>query len=478
MKGENRALLLLVSAGMELTYLYACTIFVTTGLFHQTFPFAEAVGSFLAAALLTLFTDGRGWRVIFVLGFQSLVFIPALFRMVEIFNSWSASFASLPLFTESSISPVDATGYFTFMLVIAWIWVFWAGGAQLARRPMDYTTVCSRFDRGLGAFFALLLVKFYLQVGQGVRVDESVSGFLLFPFLIFGLLAIGLVRNQGSAQRDFLPGYQRLGVVLGFIVVVLLLGTALVFFCLPFLTFAAEGGYGILNFLSAPVISLLLQALHWLFPTDYGAADEQPTTQAPHPTSQWNAPWWLELIAQIVAVVVVIIVVLFVLAFIGMMLYFIFQGLMGKTEVDPGKKGVRGVLASFMLQLRAWLVLLWRRLLRHAPASSGGILLYTALRTWGRHSGLPHFLSETPIEYGRRLKTRFPAFQREIECIVQAFNREVYGEVALDQQQLAPARSAWRQLASPLHWPMRVKAWFVRSPRASPVVPVRVTDQI
>ncbi len=471
MKGENKPLLFLVSAAMELCYTYACVSFVTTGLFHRTFPFPEAVASFLAAALLTLFTDGRGWRVIFVLAFQSLAFVPALLRMLDIFNSWSDSFANLPLFKESSTSPIDTAGYFIILLVIAWIWVFWAGGVQLARRPQDYAAVCSRFDRGLVAFFILFLTRFYLQIVQGIQLDDPASSFLIFPFLIFGLLAIGLVRNQSAAQRDFLPGYQRIGVVLGFIVIVLLIGIGLILFCLPYLTLAAEGGYGILTFLSSPVVTILFSILNWLFGTDLKIADQPPEKPAvQHPTSEWIPPWWLLLLGQILAVLVVIILVLFVLALLGLMLYFIFLGLIGKSSLDPDKPSVQGLLASAGAQLRALLRSVWRAFLGSIRGYRNAVLLYAALRTWGRHSGLPHSSDETPTEYGSRLRLRFPMFQAEIESIVQAFNREVYGEMALDEQQLTAARSAWRELASPLHWPMRLRAWFIRPVRLSETI--------
>ena len=43
---ENRALLLLTSAGMDLSWLYAWTTFVTVSVLHRSFPYPEAVGSF------------------------------------------------------------------------------------------------------------------------------------------------------------------------------------------------------------------------------------------------------------------------------------------------------------------------------------------------------------------------------------------------------------------------------------------------
>jgi hypothetical protein len=81
---------------------------------------------------------------------------------------------------------------------------------------------------------------------------------------------------------------------------------------------------------------------------------------------------------------------------------------------------------------------------------------------WGRHSGFPHFLSETPREYGLRLKNRFPSLAKEIESIIEAFNQEVYAEITLSEKQLSQVRFALRRLRSPIHWPSRLKSWFLR----------------
>ena len=88
--------------------------------------------------------------------------------------------------------------------------------------------------------------------------------------------------------------------------------------------------------------------------------------------------------------------------------------------------------------------------------------LYGALLGWARRSGFSQVGSETPLELGTRLDARFPALKPQIEVIISAFNQEVYGEMVLSGMQLATARSAWRTLRSPLHWPSRLKTWFLR----------------
>jgi hypothetical protein len=468
MKGENRTLLFLVCAGMELCYLYACTNFGTMLFLHQTFPFPEAIGSFLIAALLTLFAQGRGWRVIYVLGFQLLGFIPALLRMVDVFKSWSSSFLSQTWLTDFFTDPSSPVQYSIFVLVIIWILVFWAGGVGLANRSKDYATICSRFDRGLVAFFVLFLTKFYLQAAQGLVVDESTSGVMLFPFLIFSLLAIGLVRTQSAAQRDFLPGFQKIGVLLGFIVVILLVGTGLIFFFLPYLTLAAERGNDILASVSAPVVTLFFAILTWLFGTDFGANNAPvETTPTPGTSAPLSVPAWLEFIGKILAWGVGILVGLVLLAVIAGLLYGIFQWLFSKTPTDQARPSPRLLLSSIIAPWRAFILLIWRSLIRAIVGYTAAVQLYAALQTWGRISGVSHSVDETPAEYGQRLKQRFPTLEQEMESIIDAYHREVYGEIVLSKQQLAIARSAWGRLSSPAYWHLRLRSWFLRPSQIS-----------
>jgi hypothetical protein len=61
------------------------------------------------------------------------------------------------------------------------------------------------------------------------------------------------------------------------------------------------------------------------------------------------------------------------------------------------------------------------------------------------------------------LNARFPALKPPIELIIEAYNREVYGEEPLDGAPLATANSARRFLQSPRHWPSRFKGWLAGS---------------
>jgi hypothetical protein len=466
MKGQGKTLLFMVCIGMELSTLYACTNFLTLAIFNRTFPFPEAVASFVLAAVLTRFTQGKGWRVIYVLGVQALGFIPALLAMHKVFNAWTDSFLSQPWFMKYYDNPTGALGWFVAFLLVLWAFVFWRGGTGLAKRATDYFTICSRFDRGLFAFFLLFLTKFLLRTRGGFEIKDPTSEFLVFSFLIFGLLAIGLARNRSHIPKDFLPGYQGIGVILSFTTIILLVGTGLVLFCLPYLTLVAEKGYDILKIAAGPVGYVLLKILIFIFGY-HVPQPERPQPQKeivlPDLTSQSRSSEWMELLGKILAYGIWALLGIVLMMIVGVTLFLLFRWLFSKTPVSQERQSSWYLIGLWTERLRRFLYSCWSWLVRRVKGHKGVIQLYIALLIWGRHSGLAHSLSETPKEYGLRLKHRFPILTREIELIVESFNEVVYGQINLSEHQLAMTQTAWCRLRSPRHWPSRFRNWFLRS---------------
>ena len=456
---------LIATGGMELSWLYAWATFLTSSILHQPFPFPEAVGSFVLAAVLTQLSEGRGWRVVYILCIQAVGFIPAIVRMVHVLNSWQYSFSNQTWFTELFQNSRASLDWFIIILVVSWASVFWGGGVRLIRRPVEYLTICSRFDRGLGAFFVLFLTKFLFLVKGGVTLDEPMSEFLLFPFLVFSLLAIGLTRIRTTALKSFLPGYQGIGVILSFTVIVLFFGAGIIFFFLPYLTQGAEKGYEILKIAAGPLGSIFLTVIRFLFGGGRVLEDgppAKPEPKLPEFTPSGKSPWWLELFGNIMAYGLWIILGLTFLTLIGVALYFLFRWLLSRTPVDQQRQPTRYMVLQWLERLRRLLGSCWSWFVRRFRGYEGAVHLYTALLNWGRRSGLRHVSNETPTEYGSRLKNCFPVIQNDIERIVDAFNEEVYREVPVKASQLVMAHAAWRRMRSPVHWPRRLKTWFLR----------------
>jgi hypothetical protein len=447
---------------MELTWLYAWAAFVMTCSVHRPFPLPEAMGTFALAAIFTAASRGRGWRVIQILGLQLLGFVLASLRIIYVFNYPSEAFLNSGWVIDVFNRPRDPLEWVILILILFWVPVFWMGGVTLARRSTSHLTLCSRFDLGVAAFFLLLLVELLIRVKGGVEIQDPTTHLLLFPFFIFGLTAIGLARNQGSGQRDYLSGYRQTGVILSFTFVVLLFGTGLVLLFLPYLTLAAELGYDVLKTITEPLGPVLVSIVRFIFgnwrnqPINAGGQPGESQGDALPPAE--SSPW-----TEFFGFVLFGLAGLVFLAIVGFALFHLFRWLLSRTSSSKDPRIKTNLVSLWIARIRLLLSFLWSRILLRIQGQKGTVQLYASLLVWGHHSGLPHFISETPNEYGLRLGRRFPALKKEIGVITKAFNQEIYGEMVPEDQQLKIAQLAWRKLCSPFLWPIRLRSLVLQS---------------
>jgi len=463
MKSQKGSLLFLASGGMELTWFYAWANFIMVSILHRPFPLPEAVGTFVLATLLTVAVWGRGFRVILVLGLQVFGFLLATSRIVHVFFYESYPFFDQWWLLTCFSQPKDPLKWFILVITLFFALLFWVGGITLARRSGEYFTVCTRFDLGVAAFFCLLIVKFLFLIKGGIDIQDSTPELLLFPFFVFSLLAIGISRNKSSAQKDFLSGYQGIGVIVTFAVVVLAFGGGLVLLFLPYLRVAAEMGYGVLKIAAAPLGPILITILRFLFMHNRS----RPETSSPSPhsdqtgfVSSTESSWWTELFGKIFSWSFLGLGVVIALIVCGLGIWYLFRWFFSRTAISKKKQIQWNLIFVWAAQLFTALLLGWGTIVHWAKGYRSSIQLYSALLNWGRHSGLPHFLSETPTEYGVRLGHQFPTLTHEIGLIAESFNEEVYGEIVPDEKQFSMAKLAWQRLRSPIHWPSRFKSWF------------------
>jgi hypothetical protein len=464
MKKDRGALLFLAHGGMELSWRYAWASFLMISMVHQPFPLPEAIGTFVLAAALSRVVRGRGLRVISILGLHIIGFLLAASRII-----YSVNYRAYPYFDKGWLLAFwgrtrGSLEWLVLVIILIFALLFWLAGVALARRSSAYLSICIRFDYGVAAFFCLFILKSLLLVKWGVEVRGPAPVLLMFSFFIFSPLAIGLARNSDNARRHFLAGYKGIGILVSFTMVVLAFGAGLVLFFMPYLSAAAEAGYGVLKSAAGPLIPILERVLLFLFgksrrqeplftPIDRGEAKYIPSGES-------NS--WSELIQKILGggVLSLGLLVGFILCTLGTgyLLRWLFSG----TSKEDRK------YTPWLLALW-WAQRLWAALGRHfkwtlqrLKGYRDAVQLYRALLKWGRRSGRPHLLRETPAEYGLRLQKQFPSLTVDIGRIVAAFNLEVYGEVALDDEQMTLARRSWRRLRSSRYWPARLKSWFLQ----------------
>ena len=463
MSKDRGFLLFLAHGGMELTWLYAWATFLTTSIMHRPFPLPEMIGTFLLAAVLTLVVRGTGWRIISVLGLQVLGVLIAASRIV-----YTVQYRAYPYFNKGWLMDFlggtrDPVEWLILVIILMLALFSWLGGVTLARRSLAYFTICSRFDLGVTAFLCLLLIKFLLLVEGGIEVRDPAPEILLFPFFIFSFLAIGLAKNSSDTQRDFLAGYRGIGVLVSFTIVVLIFGAGLVLLFMPYLSAAAEAGYGLLKSAAGPLSPVLVRVLRFLF---FRTRMQQEASSSSlggdefRFTSSGESIWWSDLAEKVLGWGFSGLMVLMGLILCAIVIWYLLRWLFSRT---PKRERGHALWKPALLWVqRLWhaLVLGLQRAIQRLRGYRDAVQLYRALIKWGRRSGLPHVLSETPAEYGSRLRKRFPSLAEEIGRIVEAFNLVVYGESAPDNKQMTLAELSWKKLRNPRYWPTRLRSWF------------------
>ncbi len=466
MGGGKSVLWYLVTGAMELSWFFAWAMFSGVAIMHRPFPFFETIIGFALAGVVTAVSSGKGWRVAEILGLQAFGFVCAALAMIH-----KLYFGSYGLFDQAWLllffnGPGGVQEWLVLIVNIFLILIVWAAGVTLARRPKAYYATCARFDFGLAAFFALFLVKLIALTKGGMVIDDSLSLLFAFPFFLFGLVAIGMARVEEGASKAFLPGYRGLGIILSFVAAVLLGAGALVLFFLPGLTAAAEMGYHVLKVAGRPLGYLFLAVVRFMFMPRGSRSEASPESSKgidwdllkPGPHS-----WWVEFLEKILGWGLVGFVLLALLVVAGVAAFYTLKWLLSRTSAGKERQRRGGLVPWWVTRLWAFLVSSYRSLLRSIRGYKEAAGLYGALLGWARRSGLLHVRSETPLEFGARLNSRFPGLRPHVELIISGFNQEVYGETALSDGQLAAAQSAWRTLRNPRHWPLRAKSWFSRT---------------
>lgn len=453
----------LVNGIVELSWFLGWAMFCSLATVDRPFPFFETIAVFALAGFITHFSTGKGWRIVAILGLEIIGLIGGSLLLIHgIYFDFHALLDGGWL-SEFLDGPRSVSEGFVLSMNLLLIAILWILGVALARRPKGYHSACNRFDLGLAAFFALFLIKLVALTRGEAFTADSLSFLFIFPFFLFGLLAIGMARVRGAFSNTFLPGYQGIGVIASFVAVVLLGAGGLLLFFLPGLAAAAQTGYRTLAVLGRPLVPVLIALLRFVF----GPRNTPPAEVAMRPSSpaaDWDQMtpqshgWWMELLERTMGWGLMLLTMLFALT---ILLFYVLKWLVSRTEGN-GRRKNRSRSSRFS-ELLALLAGAWRKMIYGIRGYPKAAELFGALRGWAGRSGFPHDHSETPLELGVRLNARFPALAPQIELIVGAYNREVYGEAVLDRAQLAEMNSAWRLLCSPVHWPARLKGRVVGS---------------
>jgi hypothetical protein len=443
MINRNNALMVLCVWGMDLTWLYAGAAFTMTAAFGTPFPLVAGVAAGGVAVGITALSEYFSRRPITAI-FLHILGLAAVYSPL-----WLLIFGRKP----------DSLLQWVYLVILLlWVLFFWIDGTQLVSRPKNAYFVRNRFDMGMGIFLAVLLIELLVIVKTGIRLQGLITEILIFPFIIFGMMAFSVIQDTGFEKRYFTPGYQITGMVMSFAAVLILLGAGMVMLFLPQLTTAAETSLSLMKTAARPLGNLLVKVLIFIF--DYrkriGLRNGYETSSEPQlPTVPENTEnSFINLIGWSLMIILILLAAGILLFVLWRIVSWLFRKQIGE---HPDFDLWQGLMA---ICRRVWqkIHLLVQMTFSKSRGPRSAVELYRALAGWGRTSGLPQGISETPAEYGLRLEKRFPNLESDIQTIIGTHCEMVYGFATGGTEKFAAAYAAFKRIRSPKNWPVRIRS--------------------
>lgn len=470
MSAGQTILLYIASGGIQLTWIYAWASYSLIAITARPYPLFEGTATMVLAAVLIRLHRHRHWRIIQILGLHLFGLALTTYRWIYLCTDRTQPFLDGKWLVSFFAHSRDGQAWMFLVLLLFWALALWLAGIALGYRSIDDRITGSRFDLGLAALFALLLLQFTLRIRGGIEVQGAIGSLTLFSYFAFGLLALGLVRYGKKGERAFLSGYHGIGVILTFAVIIIFFGGGLLLLGLSQMTLVAETGMELIKEVTSPLGPIITGFIKFVFSLgsrlrgDHaGSSGGEGPGLSPAQVPSRETPLFIE-ISLWVIVGIAFLFGLFLACFGAWQL---FRWLFKKRGPSRPSSYSWAFMDRWFLAIKQLYFLGKGTLLKWVRGFEKPQELYGALLRWGRHSGLPQDPSETPLEYCGRLGYHFPRLRDEIGLIVELFIEVVYGERPADKVHLDRALQAWRKFRSPRLWPARFKTVFFQPMKSS-----------
>lgn len=466
MKERMSLILALASGGMMLSWFYTWNSFVLHYLSKAPIHIPAAATVLALAAIITAIHRSRGSRWIYVIVFHGIGFFLALLLITYNVNNlpysfWDTEWVSFYLHAEKGFLEGLAL-----IIIISATLLLWVSGIRLTLITTDERCISIRFDLGLAFFLLLLLIKLLMRYkGFPLSYDRSI-GVNFVSFAVLGLFAMGLVRNKGSSLARNITYFRGIGVIVSFTLFVILFGGGMIMLFLPGMTTGAEAGYALIKTATRPIGQILIAILR-IFAMGGCKKSQAPPSSGSDGDSanifklegevglvELILIWSMTILMALGGLAGIIFMVQFL---VRKLLPWLLKWLLTKSPEVTAEQDLWALILHFIANVKRLVISIVSRILNGTAGYKGPDYFYHRLLLWGNRSGLPHALYETPREYGFRLIRFFPNLTKEINYIVDMFNRSVYGGIVPDKQQSSNTNLSWKTMKSPKLWPSRLK---------------------
>jgi hypothetical protein len=453
---EQRApwLQAIASTGMELSWLYAVFSLLSLILGLPLFPPGLALALFIVAVVPTSITRGRGWRRYTVGAAYLALLLPAALVAVVSLRPWIETghpFADLRWIPPTKAME-EVGAWVTPASLATGCIAFWWSGFSFSRRPTSAAAVTRRFETGVASLCAVVII------GWAAGATGTPLRLLIASFFLFAILAVALARGNGTGTRSFPVGFRGAGVAFSFAVAASILGLAAAML-LPVVRLAAQAGYSVVRSAAVSAWPFVLAFLRWL----YGLWTRKPDQPIAPPDRPGQSPLVRSMLdmgplGRILYWAIVGIIGAVLLFLVGSIAWQVALFLRSRTSRDDradARTGLGRVIASV---LSAFVGFLRRLLASGSLRPKDAIEAFARLARWGSRSGVARRPAETPLEYSRRLGGSFPDLQTPIDTIVDCFNGQFFGGLALDRGRRRELSRSSISIRRPRHWPARLRS--------------------
>jgi len=463
MNDRNQRLIILARSGMELSWRYAWALLVSLLAVQLTFPLPAAVCSLVLGAIITRISVGGNWRNYQKIGLQSAGFIIVSLVILYWIRYLGTPFWDFNWLRDLLLEAKSLPQWLTLLVLLFFLWLFWQGGRLLIKGPHSYMPICMQFDKGLGLFLLLLVVYALVDARTDLNLQNQGIRFAILAFFTFGLASIALSRYRTRGQKSFITGYHSIGVILSTFTMSILFATGIMLLAYPYLFHQADTLLVILKDTAQPFAPFLIKILIFLFRPrhikTYGDVQDENIPSI----EEMGAPvveGWLAILFNILGVVLIILIVLAILFVLGFLILKLVKWLLERDRGTDEPVHLARAIKRLLAAIQAIIGRTWIKLVDMFKGSDSAAKVYYRLLRWGKYSGLPAKPSDTPTEYGYRLKHYFPDLNTNINIIVESFNQEIYGRVSTGKETLARMVSAQRYMRRLRYWPSRLHTWF------------------
>ncbi len=434
---------------MDLCWLCALAGFIIRTTTPVRFSIWGGLAAFLLPLGVTLFFTIHNYRRIWpVLLHVCGLYFFCRWQLMYLFDWWP---------------PKTQYQWYQAVIVVLLTGLFWYKGTRLATRPQRYKSICNHFDLGVSLFFMLTGIQFLLDLKVGIKSEDPFTFQCMGFFFLSGLMALFFSYNKMGGDKTYLKGFQTYGVLISATVILLFvsMGSYLIF--QPAMTAIAESGFAGVKTMAGSVGPYFKSILIFLLKGQGSLARNQAAAQ-----SQGRSGWFQALdTEQMDHPFMMAVLILFAAAVAGLLFYLVWRllyhyisGLFTKPETPAGSGNILEILSHligrlvYLFKRTAGLI---RAIGQNLKTSRQG---FVRLVKWGKRSGVEKKPAETPLEYAGRLQERFQPLKEEIDTIVSAFHREVYGETPLHPHTLKQVSGAVKSIHSPVYWTLRIRSFM------------------